>query len=80
MSTQKIVDIISAHTREVIPELESHQFHGTDNLKDLGANSMDRSEIIMMTLDTLSLQVPLVEMVGAENIEELATIIYEKSA
>ena len=64
--------------REVIPGLEGHEFADGDSLKSMGANSVDRSEIIMMTLETLGLKMPLIELAKAENIGELISIINSK--
>ncbi|MCW8876732.1 MAG: acyl carrier protein, partial [Kangiellaceae bacterium] len=63
---------------EVIPRLKDHQFKHDDALKDLGANSIDRSEIVMMTLESLSLNIPLITIAKAENLGELASILHEK--
>ena len=79
MSNEAIIEVIVRHTREVIPRLESHQFQPSDSLKVLGANSVDRADIIMMTLESLSLNIPLIAMARAENIGELASIIHAKS-
>lgn len=79
MNKESIIEVIARHTREVIPRLEGHQFQPSDSLKALGANSVDRADIIMMTLESLSLNVPLIAMAKAENIGELASIIHEKS-
>ncbi|MDT3429044.1 polyketide biosynthesis acyl carrier protein [Paenibacillus forsythiae] len=78
MTKEEIVQIIAQHICEIIPELKNHEFKPTDKLVDLGANSMDRAEIVMMTMESLSLQVPLVHLSGAQNIGELADSIYEK--
>ena len=78
MNKEQIFEIITQHACEVIPRLKEHSFQLTDALKDLGANSIDRSEIIMMTLESLSLNIPLIEIVRAENIGELASILHEK--
>lgn len=75
MSREKIVEIIVRHTCEVIPELEGHNFSLKDSLKKLGANSVDRSEIVMMTLASLSLDIALIETASAKNIGELADIL-----
>lgn len=78
MTKQEIVDIIVRHAREVLPALESRDIQPADSLKELGANSVDRSDIIMMTLETLSISIPLIEMAKAQNIGELAGIIHAK--
>ncbi|MFD0021717.1 acyl carrier protein [Streptomyces sp. NPDC058382] len=80
MPDTKVFDLIVEHTREVLPELEGHRFTPSDSLRDLGANSIDRAEIIMMTLESLSLNVPLVELADAKNISELADLLHAKSA
>lgn len=78
MTMQEIVDIIARHTREVLPGLEDRDIQPTDSLRGLGANSVDRSDIIMATLETLSIRIPLIEMAKAQNIGELAGIIHAK--
>lgn len=80
MSQQNVFDLIVKHTREVVPELESHHFLVSDSLRDLGANSIDRAEIIMMTLESLAVSIPLTELAGARNLGELAGRIHDNSA
>ena len=77
MSVANILKIIVDHTKEVVPSLEEHHFIAEDSLCELGANSIDRSEIIMMALESLSLSIPLIKLAKAENIGELAEIIHE---
>lgn len=79
MTEQHVFDVITRHAREVLPRLEKHDFQSTDSLRELGANSVDRSEIIMMTLESLSLSIPLIAMAKAQNIGELAGIIHARS-
>ncbi|MFI6847343.1 acyl carrier protein [Kitasatospora sp. NBC_00085] len=79
MSNQDVFNLIVEHTREVIPELEEHTFDPADSLKDLGANSIDRAEIIMMTLESLEVSIPLSELANAKNIGDLAGLIHGKS-
>lgn len=74
-----IFELVTRHAREVVPELEAHAFQPTDRLADLGANSVDRAEIVMMTMEALGLRIPRVELFGARNIGELVEVIFEKS-
>lgn len=78
MTKQEILELIKRHTYDVIPELVNHSFKPTDRLKDLGANSVDRVEIIMMTMESLLLNIPRIELFGAETIGDLADIFYDK--
>ncbi|MCX5214363.1 acyl carrier protein [Kitasatospora sp. NBC_00240] len=79
MSSQDVFNLIVEHTREVVPELEDHTFDPADSLRDLGANSIDRAEILMMTLESLAVSIPLHELANAKNIGDLAELIHAKS-
>ncbi len=62
----------------MLPDLESHQFLGSDRLADLGANSVDGAEIAMLVQESLSLSIPRVELFGPKNIGELADLFLRK--
>ncbi len=78
MSKEEILGIIIENVCDVIPELEGYEFKNEDQLVDLGANSIDRTEIVNLTLERLALTIPRVELSVAGNIGELAEVIYEK--
>lgn len=78
MTKDNLFDTITGHCREVVPALSNHTFTWDDRLKDLGANSLDRTEIIDMTLDSLSLEIPRVDLFGARSIRELVDLFYDK--
>jgi polyketide biosynthesis acyl carrier protein len=73
-----MLDLIAQHTREILPELEAHQFAPADRLVELGANSVDRAEITMLVQESLGLSVPRVELFGPTNIGELADLLLSK--
>lgn len=77
MNVDEIFDLITRHRGDFVARLKDHQFQKDDSLRQLGVNSVDRSEIIMMTLESLSLNIPLIRTAKTENIGELAHIIYE---
>lgn len=74
MNADQVFDVICEQVFEVLYELEEQgvTIKKTDSLASLGANSVDRSEILMMTLEALDLNIPLVETFGPTNIGELA--------
>ena len=78
MNRDNILNIIIEHTCELLPALQKHAFQDTDSLADLGANSIDRSEIVMLTMESLALKLSRVELMGPTNIGELADLIYAK--
>ncbi|NEQ65497.1 MAG: acyl carrier protein [Symploca sp. SIO2D2] len=78
MSKEQVLKLIRRYTREVAPELEEAPLEPTDSLKNLGIDSVNRAEIIMMVMEDLSLNIPRIELAGAKNIDELADIFVAK--
>lgn len=70
--------MVVRHSCEVIPELEGHEFQLDESLLDLGANSLDRAEILMMSMESLALRIPRVELFGPKTIGGLVDLLYEK--
>jgi polyketide biosynthesis acyl carrier protein len=78
MTQMELLDLISRHSREILPGLDGHQFVASDRLVDLGANSVDRAEIAMLVQESLGLSVSRVELFGPRNIGELADLFLTK--
>ena len=79
MAPSEVFNVIVNHTKEVLPDLENHAFNADDSLRELGANSIDRSEIIMMTMESLSIRIPMIELAAAQNIGDLAAILASRT-
>lgn len=78
MDKAQVFALIKQNLIDVLPELENRNISIQDSLRDLGANSVDRAEILVKTLAALKLKVPLVDLGQAKNIEELVDIILSK--
>ncbi|WP_342418538.1 acyl carrier protein [Paenibacillus sp. FSL H8-0168] len=78
MHKEEVFDIVKRCICEVLPELQDHTFEYGDRLVDLGADSVDRAEIVNKTMETLSLHIPRVELSGVKNIGELTDALYAK--
>lgn len=78
MDKDQVFAIIKENIIDVVPELANREITIKDSLRELGANSVDRAEIIIKSIAALKLQVPLVEFAQAKNIEELVAIFSEK--
>ncbi|ASB60984.1 poly(3-hydroxyalkanoate) depolymerase [Bacillus sp. A053] len=78
MDKQRIFEVLITNICEVLPELDEHRFEPEDQLVELGADSVDRAEIITMVLEDLSLKIPRIELSGVKNIGELAEVLYDK--
>ena len=78
MNKEQIFSIVKEGIIEVIPELADKPITITDSLKELGANSVDRAEILIRTMAACQLKVPLIKFAEAKNIEELVSIVMKK--
>ncbi len=80
MTKEETFPLITEAIREILPELADHTFQASDSLEDLGANSMDRAEIVMIVLEAMDLEIPLVDTYGPRNLGELAERLSEIAA
>ncbi|WP_226001900.1 acyl carrier protein [Paenibacillus sp. BJ-4] len=78
MRKEEVFEIVTRCIREVLPELEDHNIQYGDRLVDLGADSVDRAEIVTKTMEALSLNIPRVELFGVKNIGELTDALHAK--
>lgn len=70
----KVLNILKTNLGEIIPELEGQEISADETLVALGANSLDRGELITLTLERLGLDVPRIEFASAQTINELADL------
>jgi polyketide biosynthesis acyl carrier protein len=63
---------------EVLPTVDPAQVTGGKHLRDLGADSIDRVEIITMVLNRLGLDEPLSSFVELPDINAMVELLYER--
>lgn len=80
MDRDTIWAVIVGQIREVVPELAGRPIAETESMAELGLDSIERSEIIMNTLEALELDLPMVQVHGPKNLGELADLLYAKSS
>lgn len=65
---------------DIIPEVDTARITLDDSLRDLGANSIDRADIITETMEQLDVTVPMVRFADAKNIGDIIAVICEGGA
>lgn len=60
---------------EVLPDLDPAQVTDGSSLKELGANSVDRADVVTMTMDDLGISVPVREFHDVRDIGSLARLL-----
>ncbi|MFJ2609791.1 phosphopantetheine-binding protein [Streptomyces sp. NPDC091279] len=64
MTHDQIWDVLRRHVLDVLTDLRDNDVQPGRNLRELGANSLDRVDILDATLDELRLKIPA-EALGA---------------
>ncbi len=75
MEKENIFSVVKDAITDVLPDVDSEAVSIEQNLKSLGANSIDRTEIVMSSMEKLGIKLPLVSFGGVENIEEMVDVL-----
>jgi polyketide biosynthesis acyl carrier protein len=73
---EKIFAVIKANTLKVLPDVRPDDVTIDGNLSDLGANSIDRVEVVMYSLQELRLKIPAPELHGLKNLRAVVDLLY----
>src|ERR1700724_227548 len=76
LDKEKIFAVVKANTLKVLPDLVADDVTIDKNLSDLGANSVDRVEVVIYSLEELRLKVPPSELQGLRNIGALVDLLH----
>ncbi len=78
MTKEQIMELTIDSIIRTLPRLLPDMITPDKCLKQLGANSIDRVDIMTMTADRLGIRIPMVELAGAKNIEALIELFHDR--
>jgi polyketide biosynthesis acyl carrier protein len=76
---QRIFEVIKANTLKVLADVRPEQVTPETALSDLGANSVDRVEVVMYSMEDLGLSVPPGELHAVANLRGLVEVLHRHS-
>lgn len=74
MTKSEIFDIVKRNALEVL-DVPPEEVSPERSLAEIGANSMDRMEIVTLTMEELGLKIPFMSFASASNIGDLVDIL-----
>lgn len=74
-----VLDTLTHNAVKVMPELQPADLVTDTSLADLGCNSIDRADIVSMTMDELGVVVPVTELYSGQRIGELVELFVKYS-
>ena len=80
MTKPEIFAVVREQLLSVIPDLDPDRIVRQMGLRDLGANSVDRGDILMQTLEAMGLNVPLHQLASVKNIGELVDALHARQS
>lgn len=78
MTREQIFEAVKANVLTVLPDLNPESIVVTASLTELGANSVDRVEVAIYSMESLQLKIPLVELHGARNLADLVDLFFAR--
>lgn len=76
MNKEYIFSVIKSNLEEILSDLNLQQIKPEQSMEELGANSMDRAEIIIVSMAKLNIKVPLTQFGKAKNIQDVVDVFY----
>ena len=77
MSKEHVFEAVKNVIVEILPDVNTDTISIEKQLKDLGANSIDRMEIVTKSMQALEIKIPLMSFAGVSNIEGLVEVLTE---
>jgi len=77
MSPDQIYVALRNQVLATLPELTPEEVTPDADMETLGANSLDRLDIITCTLEDINANVSMSRLAGTKSLDELARIIHE---
>lgn len=75
MTQIDIFNVVQKNILEILPFLQPEVIQLEKKLSDLGANSVDRMDIIISSMEDLNLKIPLLSFVGVTSICDLVFVL-----
>jgi polyketide biosynthesis acyl carrier protein len=75
MTKTEVFEIVRTNILEVLPELQPGAIRMDQSLSDLGANSVDRMEVVTLSMQALKVKIPLMSFAGVSNIDGLVDVL-----
>jgi polyketide biosynthesis acyl carrier protein len=79
MTRAEIARLVPVVVREILPAVPAHTVTGTKHLRDLGADSIDRVEILLLLMDRIGLDEPLSTFADLPDLDAVVDVLTERS-
>lgn len=75
MNEHEVFEVVRDKTVEVLPEVAPAEVSIDGSLVDLGANSIDRVDIVTLSMEELGVTIPPTEFADVKDLRSLVTLL-----
>jgi polyketide biosynthesis acyl carrier protein len=75
MGESEVLDVVRRTTVQVLPEVSPDSVTLEGTLSDLGANSIDRMEIVTLAMEELGLAIPTAQFAQVKDLRSLVALL-----
>jgi len=79
MTKAAVFDVVKNNILDILPKVQPDMVTIEKSLSDLGANSVDRMEVVTLSMEDLSVKIPLLSFAGVTNIEGLVDVLFNNA-
>lgn len=76
MTKTEVFEIVRKNILEILPDLTPETVSTDKSLSELGANSVDRMEVVTLSMQDLGVKIPLLSFAGVGNIGGLVNVLF----
>ena len=77
-SKEDVFAVVKNNIMSILSNLDPDAVKPEVSMKELGANSIDRMDVVIQSMEDLSLKIPLVEFAKVGNIGGLVDLLHSK--
>lgn len=76
-SKTEVFDVVKSIVLEILPDVAPERVSMDKRLADLGANSVDRMEVVTLSMEALGLKIPLLSFAKVGDIGSLVDVLHD---
>ena len=76
LTQTQVFELVKNNILEILPKTQADLIDPEQSLVDLGANSVDRMEIVTLSMEDLGVKIPLMSFARVFNIESLVEVLF----
>jgi polyketide biosynthesis acyl carrier protein len=78
-SRAEVFNIVKTNILEVLPDLDPAEIREDRSMRDMGANSIDRADVIVQTMEQLGIKFRISELAEVKNIGGLVDFLVQRT-